>query len=103
MSLNTPLPEEKRTKLDSGAPGSRGADSRGAAAVRSFAQAERLLQIAFVLPCAMLLCWGAGWWLDQHFHTKWMTPTGLVLGIIAGMVSAIRLALAIGNSPKGSK
>jgi ATP synthase protein I len=90
MPFNTPLPEEKKP-----AP-------RGSGAVRSLAQAERLLQIAFVMPCAMLLCWGAGWWLDQHFHTKWMAITGLVFGIIAGMVSAIRLALEIGNG-KGSK
>lgn len=92
MPFNTPLPEEKKP-----------AASRGSSAVRSFAQAERLLQIAFVLPCAMLLCWGAGWWLDHHFHTRWMAITGMIFGIVAGMVSAIRLALEIGNPPKGSK
>ncbi|HEY9126133.1 MAG TPA: AtpZ/AtpI family protein [Acidobacteriaceae bacterium] len=89
MAFNAPPPGEQRP--------------RGAGATRSLAQAERLLQIAFVLPCAMLLCWGAGWWLDQHFHTKWMTPTGIVFGIIAGMVSAIRLALQIGDTGKGKK
>jgi ATP synthase protein I len=69
----------------------------------SMAQAERLLQIAFVLPCAMLIGWGAGWWIDHHFHTRWATLTGLVFGIVAGMVSAIRLALAAGAKPPASK
>jgi len=52
------------------------------------------------MPCAMVLCWGAGWWLDHHFHTKWAALAGLVFGIIAGMVSAIRLALDAGKAPK---
>ncbi|HTJ31000.1 MAG TPA: AtpZ/AtpI family protein [Acidobacteriaceae bacterium] len=89
MAFNTPPPGEEKP--------------RGSGATRSLAQAERLLQIAFVLPCAMLLCWGAGWWLDQHFHTKWLSVAGLVFGIIAGMVSAIRLALEIGNPTKGKQ
>jgi len=87
MAFNAPIPEKR-------------AEPKGAGATRSLAHAERLLQIAFVLPCSMLICWGAGWWLDQHFHTKWITLTGIVFGIIAGMVSAIRLALEIGNPGK---
>jgi F0F1-type ATP synthase assembly protein I len=76
---------------------------RRSGAVQNLAQAERLLQIAFVMPCAMVLCWGAGWWLDHHFHTKWAGIAGLVFGIIAGMVSAIRLALDAGKAPNGGK
>ena len=67
-------------------------------------QAERLMQIAFILPCAVLIGWGAGWWVDDHFHTHWATITGLLLGIASGMLSAVRMALAAGNSPsKGRK
>jgi ATP synthase protein I len=68
----------------------------------SLAQAERLLQIAFILPCAMLIGWGAGWWLDHHFHMHWATLVGLIVGIAAGMYSAIRMALDAGN-PKGRR
>jgi ATP synthase protein I len=68
----------------------------------SLVQAERLLQIAFILPCAMLIGWGAGWWLDHHFHMHWATLVGLIVGIAAGMLSAIRMALDAGN-PKGRR
>jgi len=76
--------------------------SKHSSGVASLAQAERLLQIAFVLPCGMLMGWGAGWWLDRHFHTTWMTVAGLIFGIVAGMVSAIRLAIDVGRLPKAS-
>ena len=94
MPFNAPLPEDKSSPRSSG--------PRRSGAVQNLAQAERLLQIAFVMPCAMVLCWGAGWWLDHHFHTKWIALVGLILGIIAGMVSAIRMALDAGK-PRGSR
>lgn len=59
------------------------------------------MQIAFVLPCAMVLGWGAGWCFDHYLHTHWGVAVGLVLGIVAGMVSAIRMAVAAMNPPKG--
>jgi F0F1-type ATP synthase assembly protein I len=66
-------------------------------------QAEGLLQIAFVLPCAMLLGWGAGWGVDKLLHSHWATFTGLILGIIGGMVAAIRMAIGAMNSLDGRK
>jgi F0F1-type ATP synthase assembly protein I len=78
-------------------------DGKQSAAVASYVQAEKLLQIAFVLPCAMLIGWGAGWWIDRHFHTRWASILGLVLGITAGMVSAIRMALDAGKPAKGAR
>jgi F0F1-type ATP synthase assembly protein I len=69
----------------------------------SLVQAESLMQIAFVLPCAMLLGWGAGWGVDRLLHSHWATFTGLVLGIIGGMVAAIRMAMAAENSQNGRK
>ena len=66
----------------------------------SLVQAEKLVQIAFLLPCAMLVGWGAGWWVDHHFHVEWATITGLVIGLIAGMVSVVRMALGAGSSSK---
>jgi ATP synthase protein I len=96
MPFHRPIPEEKLSTKSS-----KGSSS----GLQSLVQAEKLLQIAFVLPCAMLIGWGAGWWVDNHFHTHWASIAGLVLGIAAGMVSAIRMALAAGNSPatKGRK
>ncbi len=73
--------------------------------MRSLVQAEKVMQIAFVLPCAMLLGWGLGWCVDHFLHVGWATFVGLVLGLIAGMVSVIRTAVTAMNSisDRGSK
>ncbi len=70
---------------------------QGSAALRGLAQAESLMQIALVLPCALVIGWGAGWWIDHHFHSHWATLTGLIFGIVSGMVTAVRMALEAGN------
>jgi ATP synthase protein I len=56
-------------------------------------KAERLTQIAFILPAALLVGWGVGALLDKWLHQDWIYIVGLVLGAVAGMVEAIRLAL----------
>ena len=77
-----------------------GKPQRGSEALRGLAQAESLMQIALVLPCALVIGWGAGWWIDHHFHTHWATLPGLILGLISGMVSVVRMALAAGSQPR---
>lgn len=72
-------------------------------AVSSLVQAEKMMQIAFMLPCCMLIGWGAGWWLDHHFGMHWATIVGLILGLIAGMVSVVRLVMAAGSAAERQK
>lgn len=72
-------------------------------AVHALVQAESLMQIAFLLPSATLIGWGAGWWLGNRFHAPWVAIAGLVFGMIAGMVSVIRMALGAGKAPPTSK
>lgn len=55
-------------------------------------KAERLTQIAVVLPAAVLIGWGAGALLDKWLHTQWIYIAGVVLGAVAGMVEAVRQA-----------
>jgi F0F1-type ATP synthase assembly protein I len=90
MPFHAPIPEDKSQTGDG---------RRDSGGVASLVQAEKLMQIAFLLPCAMLIGWGAGWWLDHHFQMHWATIAGLVFGLIAGMVSVIRMALGAGNAP----
>jgi F0F1-type ATP synthase assembly protein I len=71
--------------------------------MKSLAQAEDLMQIAFVLPCGMLLGWGAGYVADKILHTHWATVTGLVLGIVVGMVSVVRTAMRAMRMPGTDK
>lgn len=54
---------------------------------------ERLTQIAFVLPCAVLIGWGAGALLDKWLHQDWIYIVGLIFGAVAGLAEAVRMAL----------
>ncbi len=81
MPFNRPIPDRKTgNAFQSG--------------LQSWVQAEKMVQIALVLPCAVLIGWGGGAWLDMHFHQSWITPAGIALGSVAGMMSAIRMAMA---------
>jgi ATP synthase protein I len=90
MPFHGPIPDSERRAESS---------SRKSGGLDSLVKAERLMQIAFVMPCAMVLGWGAGWCFDHYFHTHWGVAVGLILGIVAGMVSAIRMAVAAMNPP----
>jgi hypothetical protein len=57
-------------------------------------QAEKLMQIALVMPSAVFVCWLAGWWADKQFHQHWITGTGIAFGSVAGLVYVIRMAFA---------
>jgi ATP synthase protein I len=63
------------------------------AALDGIVKAERLTQIAFVLPAAVLIGWGMGALLDKWLHTQWIYIVGVVFGGIAGLTEAVRQAL----------
>jgi F0F1-type ATP synthase assembly protein I len=68
--------------------------------IKSLVQAERLIQIALVLPIAVLIGWFFGALLDRWLHQSWITIVGIVLGMIAGMMEAVRMALGAGKARK---
>ena len=70
--------------------------------LQSIVQVEKIGQIAFILPSAAVIGWLGGTWLDGHFHQSWMTITGFMLGCIAGISSAIKLAISMANDPKSN-
>ncbi len=82
-----------------------GQKTRGtlADAAKTYIQVEKIAQIGLVLPCAVLIGWLGGTWLDNHFHQSWMTLTGFLLGSVAGMTSAIRMAMAMVSGPAKKK
>ncbi|MGA7244946.1 MAG: AtpZ/AtpI family protein [Terracidiphilus sp.] len=61
--------------------------------VEAVVQAEKLLQVALMLPCAAVVGWLIGAWADKHFHQTWIAITGIVFGAISGLVYVIRMAL----------
>jgi ATP synthase protein I len=56
-------------------------------------EAEKLLQVAFVLPSAVLIGWAAGWWLGHALHQKWIEIAGVVFGCVSGLVYVIQMAV----------
>jgi F0F1-type ATP synthase assembly protein I len=64
-----------------------------ASGFQSLVQAEKLMQIAFVLPSAMIVGWLGGAWADSKLHQSWMTIVGVILGCVAGLYYVIRLAI----------
>lgn len=87
MPYHKPIPESSKPNAFS-------------SGLRSYVQVEKIAQIAIVLPCAVCIGWLGGAWLDAHLHQSWMTIVGFVLGCVAGMSSAIKMAMSMVAEPK---
>ena len=87
MPYNRPIPEKKE----------RGMFGLSLDAV---VQAEKMIQIALLLPCAAFIGWLIGAWLDGKLQTHWIGLAGIVFGGISGMVGAVRMAIAAGKTVK---
>lgn len=57
-------------------------------------EAEKLMQVAFVLPAAVCVGWAAGWWLGNELHLKWIEIVGVLFGCVSGLVYVVQLAVA---------
>jgi hypothetical protein len=86
MPFNHPIPEHKpRTKLSTG--------------IGALVEAEKLMQIAILLPSAAFIGWLAGAWADSRLHQHWIGIVGVIFGGISGLVYVVRLALASASNP----
>jgi len=65
----------------------------------SWVQAEKLLQIAMMLPSAGFIGWLTGYGLDRWLHQTWMGTAGAIFGILAGLVGVVRMAMASDSKP----
>ena len=65
-----------------------------ASGIGAWVEAEKLMNLAFVLPCSVLICWGIGAWADHLLHQKWIAILGIIFGGICGLVYVIRQAIA---------
>jgi ATP synthase protein I len=84
MPMNAPNPEPKPQK----------------GVLKSIVEADRLVQIALVLPIAVLIGWFLGAMLDRWLHQSWITIVGIIFGMVAGMMEAVRMALGAGKGGK---
>jgi ATP synthase protein I len=79
-------------------PPERDSPSKADGGIQSLVQAEKLLQIAFILPSSMIIGWLAGAWLDNKWHQSWITIAGVIFGCTSGLVYVVRLAMAAGRN-----
>ncbi len=77
--------------------------ARGAGAVDSIVRAERMMQIAFILPAAVLVGWLGGVALDKWLHQHWIYLAGIILGCVAGFIEIFRLVLGPEKSASPEK
>ena len=94
MPFHSPIPEKDANSSP---------QRQDGGGIATLVQAERLMQIALVLPCALLIGWALGWSVDHFLHSHWGVIAGLILGIISGMVSAVRMALDAGKAKKSNE
>src|SRR5215472_12554091 len=74
-----PRSSQSRSKMSSG--------------IDAVVQAETGIQIALILPSAVVICWLIGAWADKHFHQHWISIFGVVFGAISGLVYIIQFVL----------
>jgi|ERR1700722_4347820 putative F0F1-ATPase subunit (Ca2+/Mg2+ transporter) len=90
MPFNPPVPDNTPRKRDNGGLG-------------TLIQAEKMVQIAILLPSAAFIGWLAGAWLDSKLHQSWIGLAGMVFGGISGLVYVVRLVMASGGDDSGAK
>ena len=69
---------------------------------KSLVEAEKLLQIAILLPASALVGWLAGAWLGHKLNQSWLALAGILLGGVLGLIYVVRLGMS-GLSSKGAK
>src|SRR5580692_9261506 len=90
MPFNPPVPDNTPRKRDNGGLG-------------TLVQAEKLMQIAILLPSAAFIGWLAGAWLDSKLHQEWIGLAGMIFGGISGLVYVVRLVMASGGDPSADQ
>jgi F0F1-type ATP synthase assembly protein I len=56
-------------------------------------QVARYSQLAMIFPAAIVVGWFVGAMLDRWLHTTWLYLAGILLGVAAGFVELVRVAM----------
>jgi ATP synthase protein I len=86
MPFNAPIPNPKAPKSKS--------------AFASLIEAERMMQVALLLPSSAGVGWLLGAWLDKTLHQTWISMAGILFGGISGLVYVVRMVTAKGAGSK---
>ncbi len=93
MAFNNPIPDRNRPPAP---------PRKTSSGIETLVQAEKLMQIAILLPSAAFIGWLLGAWADKAFHQSWLGIAGIVFGGISGLVYVIRLVISSGGPGNGS-
>ena len=63
-------------------------------ALQSLVRIETLIQLALLLPAAVVIGWALGLVLDRWLHQHWINILGLIAGAVAGFVQIFRVVLS---------
>jgi hypothetical protein len=74
--------------------------SKASSGLFALVEAEKLMQIALLVPSSVGICWLIGAGLDSWLHQKWIAIAGIVFGGISGLVYVVRMALAAEKSSR---
>lgn len=84
MPFNRPIPGHKP-------------QSKASGGVKTLVEAEKMMQIAFLLPSAAIVGWLPGAWLDGKLHQSWIGLAGMLFGGFSGLVYVVRLVMVGGK------
>ncbi len=84
---------ELESSLELRVPGEKAKDDRQSEK-KSWVEAEKYIQLGITLPAATVIGWFIGSLLDKWLGTHWIKIAGLFIGIAAGFVQLVRVAIA---------
>ncbi len=91
MPFNPPIPDPKPRPTSK-------------SAFASLIEAERMMQVALILPCSAGVGWLIGAWLDKVLHQSWISLAGILFGGVSGIVYVVRMVIGRGAGARaGSK
>lgn len=85
MAYQRPIPEKQQR-------------GKAGGALNALVEAEKLMQIALLLPSAAFIGWLLGAWIGEKLHQPWLETAGIVFGGVSGLVYVVRMALAAGRA-----
>ena len=71
--------------------------------IKAWVEAEKLMQIAILLPSSVFVGWLFGALADRWLHQSWIGIAGMVFGGVSGLVYVVRLAITTEGESRTGK
>jgi ATP synthase protein I len=64
----------------------------------SLVEAEKMMQVAVLLPTSAFVGWFFGSLLDRALHQTWISLVGILFGGVSGLVYVVRMVITRGTN-----